>query len=71
MLWDPKKSDMKGFPWKQLSDHIKIETGKPFGATTVKKKWMELSAGQEDDCDYDDDNEEDEDESYDYDATRD
>lgn len=46
ILRDPMRPNLKGFPWKQLADHIKAETGKPFGATTVKKKWFEISAGE-------------------------
>lgn len=62
MLRDPMRPSLKGFPWKQLADHIKAETGKPFGATTAKRKWFDIAAEcEEDDSDVDDDNEGDED----------
>lgn len=44
ILRDPTRPNLKGFPWKQLADYIKTETGKPFGATTVKKKWFDIAA---------------------------
>lgn len=59
---DPMRPNLKGFPWKQLADYVKAETGKPFGATTAKKKWMEIATGQgidDDDDDVDEDDDED------------
>lgn len=47
MLRDPMRPNLKGFPWKQLADYIRTETGKPFGATTVKKKWFKVLAGED------------------------
>lgn len=55
------KPNLKGFPWKQLADYIKDDTGKPFGATTAKKKWIEITADEDVD-EIDDDEEEEKDE---------
>lgn len=39
----PRCTDYKGHvAWGQIVELIKRDTGKPFGATTVRKKWQEL-----------------------------
>lgn len=59
ILRDPMRPTLKGFPWKQLADYIKAETGKPFGATTAKKKWFEIAAEGDEEIDDDEDGDED------------
>lgn len=40
----PQCIDSKGrVAWGQIVKHIKDDTGKPFGASTVRKKWEELA----------------------------
>lgn len=62
ILRDPMRPNLKGFPWKQLADYIKADTGKPFGATTAKKKWFEIAAEGDEKIDDGEDDDEDEDE---------